>query len=50
MVFGLPFLQVSIIPRGKGLGYAMYLPREQYIHTMEEVHVHVHACHVHVLV
>ena len=31
-------VQVSIIPRGKGLGYAMYLPREQYIHTMEEVH------------
>ena len=29
--------QVSIIPRGKGLGYAQYLPREQYLHTTEEV-------------
>jgi AFG3 family protein len=32
-----PLMKVSIIPRGKGLGYAMYLPREQYIHTMEEL-------------
>jgi len=30
-------VQVSIIPRGKGLGYAQYLPREQYLHTTEEL-------------
>merc|ERR1712156_1281027 len=29
-----PLLKVSIIPRGKGLGYAMYLPREQFLYTM----------------
>ncbi|KAK6029411.1 peptidase family M41 [Ostertagia ostertagi] len=26
-----PLLKVSIIPRGKGLGYAQYLPKEQYV-------------------
>jgi len=29
--------QVSIIPRGKGLGYAHYLPREQYLYTKEQL-------------
>ena len=29
--------QVSIIPRGKGLGYAMYLPREQFLYTTEQM-------------
>lgn len=29
--------QVSIIPRGKGLGYAQYLPREQYLYTKEQL-------------
>merc|ERR1719433_2538906 len=28
-----PLLKVSIIPRGKGLGYAMYLPKDQYLYT-----------------
>lgn len=32
-----PLLQVSIIPRGKGLGYAQYLPREQYLYTREQL-------------
>lgn len=31
------FRQVSIIPRGKGLGYAQYLPREQYLYTKEQL-------------
>ena len=30
--------QVSIIPRGKGLGYAQYLPREQYLFTKEQLY------------
>ena len=29
--------QVSIIPRGKGLGYAQYLPKEQYLYTAEQL-------------
>lgn len=29
--------QVSIIPRGKGLGYAQYLPHEQYLYTKEQL-------------
>lgn len=29
--------QVSIIPRGKGLGYAQYLPREQYLYSKEQL-------------
>merc|ERR1719268_693466 len=32
-----PLLKVSIIPRGKGLGYAMYLPREQFLYTTEQM-------------
>ena len=28
---------MSIIPRGKGLGYAQYLPKEQHLYTTEEV-------------
>ena len=32
-----PLLKVSIIPRGKGLGYAQYLPREQYLYSKEQV-------------
>ncbi len=31
------YLQVSIIPRGKGLGYAQYLPKEQYLYTKEQL-------------
>lgn len=30
-------LQVSIIPRGKGLGYAQYLPKEQYLYSTEQL-------------
>lgn len=34
----LPLVKVSIIPRGAAaLGYAQYLPNEQYIHTQEEL-------------
>lgn len=29
--------QVSIIPRRKGLGYAQYLPKEQYLYTREQL-------------
>ena len=36
-LFSLYILQVSIIPRGKGLGYAMYLPREQFLYTTEQM-------------
>lgn len=32
-----PLLKISIIPRGKGLGYAQYLPKEQYIYTKEQL-------------
>ncbi|XP_037538998.1 AFG3-like protein 1 [Nematolebias whitei] len=32
-----PLLKVSIIPRGKGLGFAQYLPREQYLYTKEQL-------------
>nr|XP_056718386.1 AFG3-like protein 1 [Euleptes europaea] len=32
-----PLLKVSIIPRGKGLGYAQYLPREQFLYTREQL-------------
>lgn len=32
-----PLLKVSIIPRGKGLGYAMYLPREQYLYSKQQL-------------
>ena len=33
-----PLLKVSIIPRGKGLGYAMYLPKDQYLYTKEQLY------------
>merc|ERR1711992_67098 len=33
-----PLLKVSIIPRGKGLGYAMYQPKEQYLYTTEQLY------------
>lgn len=33
----LPLHKVSIIPRGKGLGYAQYLPKEQYLYTKEQL-------------
>lgn len=32
-----PLLKVSIIPRGKGLGYAQYLPKEQFLYTAEQL-------------
>ncbi|ESO87916.1 hypothetical protein LOTGIDRAFT_127065 [Lottia gigantea] len=32
-----PVLKVSIIPRGKGLGYAQYLPRDQYLYTKQQL-------------
>ena len=32
-----PLLKVSIVPRGKGLGYALCLPREQYLYTREQL-------------
>lgn len=32
-----PLLKVTIIPRGKGLGYAQYMPREQYLYTKEQL-------------
>ncbi|KAJ2079703.1 AAA ATPase afg3 [Coemansia sp. RSA 988] len=34
-----PLLKVSIIPRGQGaLGYAQYLPRDQYLFSTEQLH------------
>eukprot|EP00123_Amoebidium_parasiticum_P016945 comp23653_c0_seq1/m.40389 comp23653_c0_seq1/g.40389 ORF comp23653_c0_seq1/g.40389 comp23653_c0_seq1/m.40389 type:complete len:794 (-) comp23653_c0_seq1:68-2449(-) len=32
-----PLLKVSIIPRAKALGYAQYQPRDQYLHTQEQI-------------
>ncbi|KAJ8666890.1 hypothetical protein QAD02_008552 [Eretmocerus hayati] len=32
-----PLLKVSIIPRGKALGYAQYIPQEQYLYTKEQL-------------
>lgn len=32
-----PLLKVSIVPRGKGLGYAQYLPKEQYLFTQDQL-------------
>merc|ERR1712156_313058 len=32
-----PLLKVSIIPRGKGLGYAQYLPKENYLMSTEQL-------------
>ena len=37
MCCALNFIQVSIIPRGKGLGYAQYLPKEQYLYSREQL-------------
>jgi len=31
-----PLLKVSIIPRGRGLGYAQYLPKEQFLLSTEQ--------------
>lgn len=28
---------MSIVPRGKGLGYAQYLPKDQYLFTREQL-------------
>lgn len=33
-----PLLKVSIIPRGKGLGYAQYLPKDQYLLSQEQLY------------
>ncbi|ELT94890.1 hypothetical protein CAPTEDRAFT_177529 [Capitella teleta] len=35
--FADPLLKVSIIPRGKGLGYAMYQPKDQFLYTKEQL-------------
>jgi AFG3 family protein len=32
-----PLLKVSIIPRGKGLGYAQYLPKDQYLLSEQQL-------------
>ncbi|XP_014239948.1 AFG3-like protein 2 [Cimex lectularius] len=32
-----PLLKVSIVPRGKGLGYSQYLPKEQYLYSKEQL-------------
>jgi ATP-dependent Zn protease len=32
-----PLLKISVIPRGKALGYAQYVPIERHIHTKEHV-------------
>lgn len=34
---GMPLLKVTIVPRGKALGYAQYNPKEQNLHTKEQV-------------
>lgn len=34
-----PLLKVSIIPRGKGLGYAQYLPKDAFLFTKEQVNI-----------
>jgi AFG3 family protein len=35
--FADPLLKVSIIPRGKGLGYAQYLPRDAFLFTQDQL-------------
>ncbi len=35
--FADPLLKVSIIPRGKGLGYAQYLPRDAFLFTKDQL-------------
>ena len=32
-----PLLKVSIIPRGKGLGYNQFVPKESYLHSTEQL-------------
>nr|CAB3220469.1 AFG3-like protein 2 [Phallusia mammillata] len=32
-----PLLKVSIVPRGKGLGYNLYQPKEMYLYTSEQM-------------
>ena len=32
-----PLIKVSIVPRGKGLGYALYQPKELYLYTTEQI-------------
>ncbi|XP_072236556.1 mitochondrial inner membrane m-AAA protease component AFG3L1-like isoform X3 [Leuresthes tenuis] len=32
-----PLLKVSIVPRGKGLGYAQYLPKEQHLFAQDQL-------------
>ncbi len=34
-----PLLKVSIIPRGKAMGYAMQQPKDQYLFSKEQVRV-----------
>ena len=34
---GMPLLKVTIVPRGKALGYAQYNPKEQNLYTKEQV-------------
>ena len=35
--FANPLLKVSIIPRGKGLGYSLYQPEEKFLYTKESL-------------
>ena len=35
--FADPLLKVSIVPRGKGLGYSQYLPREQFLYSKDHM-------------
>ncbi|XP_030578019.1 AFG3-like protein 1 isoform X2 [Archocentrus centrarchus] len=32
-----PLFKVSLVPRGKGLGYTQYLPKEQYLFTQDQL-------------
>lgn len=32
-----PLLKISIIPRGKALGYTQYQPRDAYLHTQAQM-------------
>lgn len=36
-----PIIKVSIIPRGKALGYAQYMPKEQYLYTKDQVKLRI---------
>ena len=46
VIFVVVVFQVSIIPRGKGLGYAQYLPKEQFLYTEEQVEHCLHSLHI----